>query len=606
MSGQRRKRILRAVPLFVWCLLLFVFSIASIIPVVDATKKKISRKSTTTTQSLKQRLQQRLQKVLEIQLQGVRILLGKHKNSSGSWPSPRVIDEFLSIEEAAQLIERYTPLLQQKSGFLNSKGQLNRASKYRSSSSVRVPPLGDPLILQVERRAADAAHTRPHAYCEDFQLACYESGELYGLHRDDDDNEMRSADRIATVLVYLEAPELSQGGGETLFTHRSMEEESLKTEQGALKLFQSYCNRPKRKHQLVEPVVGRAVTWQNWYANEKNETTFARESTHGACPVREGPGRKCVIQQWIGKSKLDPLREECVAGIFPLGADFSYRELLGGHTSSDGSCVKDVSARGGMMIPSVCLGSSNSSECGKLLPLDATEGPLQGVGAIQISGYGAYVLAPVSWTPVDTGSITVSFWARKVPEGTVLFSLQSAASESLIEVRHLGEKDAGKHVYELRVPSAGESKTIEIVHWGSMDDWFWYSLAYDTVKGETVFSVYSTKHHMGTEQIGMGESGKAEAVAPSNGTKLDVVRLLELPLATRTCGVNGIDDSEGKAAGAPGEKAAFVAPSASKADSTPPPPSADLSFLVIHNEAQTNESAVLALSKQARRYDINV
>jgi hypothetical protein len=61
-----------------------------------------------------------------------------------------------------------------------------------------------------------------------FQLACYESGEVYGLHRGDDDDEKRNADRIATVLVYLEAPELSQGGVETLFTHRSMEEKSLK------------------------------------------------------------------------------------------------------------------------------------------------------------------------------------------------------------------------------------------------------------------------------------------------------------------------------------------------------------------------------------------
>jgi hypothetical protein len=604
MAQERRKRIIpRALPLFVLCLLLFVSSTASIIPVVDSTKKNPS--NSTKTQSLKQRLQQRLEKLLEKQLQRVLILIGK-KNSSGSWPSPRVIDEFLSADEAAQLLERYTPLLQQKSGFLNSKGKLNRASKYRSSSTVRVPPLGDPLILQVERRAADAAKTLPHAYCEDFQLACYESGELYGLHRDDDDDEKRNADRIATVLVYLEAPELSQGGGETLFTHRSMEEESLKTEQGALKLFQSYCNRPKRRHKLVEPVVGRAVTWQNWYPNEKNETTFARESTHGACPVREGPGRKCVIQQWIRKSKIDPLREECVAGIFPLGADFSYRELSGGHTAAaDGTCFKDVSAQGGVMIPSVCIGSSSSSgERGKLLPLDGTEGPLEGVGAIQISGYSSYVSAPVSWTPVDIGSLTVSFWARKAPEGTVLFSLQSPASVSFIQVRYLGKNEAGKEFYELRVPSTGKIKILEILHWGSMDDWFWYSLAYDAVKGETSFSVYSSKHHMGTERIGMGECGKAETTC--KGTKPDVVRLLELPLASRICGANGIDGSEGKAAGAPGEKAAFVAPSVSKADSTPPPPSVDISFLIFHTEARTNESTVLALSKQARRYDVNV
>jgi hypothetical protein len=222
------------------------------------------------------------------------------------------------------------------------------------------------------------------------------------------------------------------------------------------------------------------------------------------------------------------------------------------------------------------------------------EGPLQGVGAIQISGYGAFVSAPVSWAPVDTGSLTVSFWARKVPEGTVLFSLRSPASEAFLQVHYLGKNEAGKGVYELRVPSTGESKTLEIVHWGSTDDWFWYSLAYDAVKGETFFSVYSPKHHMGTEQIGMGKD-----------TKLDAVRLMELPLSSRTCGSDGKDDSEEKAAGSPGEKVAFVAPSASKADSTPPPPSADLSFLVFHNEG-SERGALLALSKQSRRYDINV
>jgi hypothetical protein len=602
MARERRNRSPRAVPLFVLFLLLFISSTASITPVVDA---KQQTSNSTKTQSLKQRLQQRLQKMLE-KLQRILIMIGK-KKSSGSWPSPRVIDEFLSAEEAAQLVERYTPLLKRKSAFLNSKGQVNHASKYRSSSTIRVPPLGDPLILRVERRAADAAKTLPHAYCEDFQLACYESGELYGLHRDDDDDEKRNADRIATVLVYLEVPELSQGGGETLFTHRSMEDESLKTEQGALKLFQSYCNKPKRKHQLVEPVVGRAVTWQNWYPNEKNETTFARESTHGACPVREGPGRKCVIQQWIGKSKIDPLREECVAAIFPLGADFSYRELLGWRTAADGACVRDVSAQGGMMIPSVCLGSSSSSERGKMLTLDATEGPLKGVGAIQIRGYSSHVSAPVSWTPVDTGSLTVSFWARKMPEGTLLFALQSSASESFFQVRYLGKNEAGQQVYELRVPSTGKSKTLEIVHSGSTDDWYWYSLAYDAVKGNTSFSVYSPKHHMGTERIGTGECGKVETECACKGTKPDVVRLLELPPATRTCGADGIGDSEGKAAGVPEEKAAFVvAPSASKADSTPSPPSVEMSFLIFHNEARTNETAVLALSKQARRYDINV
>jgi hypothetical protein len=79
-------------------------------------------------------------------------------------------------------------------------------------------------MLSVERRAADAAQTLRIVLREDFQLACYESGELYGFAPRRHDNEKRSADRIATVLVYLEAPEAIQGGGETLFTASTMEE----------------------------------------------------------------------------------------------------------------------------------------------------------------------------------------------------------------------------------------------------------------------------------------------------------------------------------------------------------------------------------------------
>jgi hypothetical protein len=143
-------------------------STAHMVPAVHAANQEPSN-STKRTLSLKQRLQ----KLLENQLQRVIILLGKLKKSSGSWPSPRVIDKFLSADEATQLIERYTPLWQHKSGVVNSKGKLNRASEYRSCFTVRVPPLGDPLMLQVERRAADAAQTLPYAYCEDFQLACW-------------------------------------------------------------------------------------------------------------------------------------------------------------------------------------------------------------------------------------------------------------------------------------------------------------------------------------------------------------------------------------------------------------------------------------------------
>jgi hypothetical protein len=43
---------------------------------------------------------------------------------------------------------------------------------------------------------------------------------------------------------------------------------------------------------------------------------------------------------------MDPLREEGVAGIFPLGADFLVSGALDGHTVTDGSCCQDVVPEG--------------------------------------------------------------------------------------------------------------------------------------------------------------------------------------------------------------------------------------------------------------------
>ena len=137
-----------------------------------------------------------------------------------------------------------------------------------------MPPLGDPLIFDIERRAANLAGNYNHSQSEDFQVACYDPGQYYGLHRDDADvvGLPSAKDRVATVLIYLQSPE---EGGETLFTRR------LNTEAGALKLFKFYCNKPRKKFVVVSPAVGTAVTWPNWYG--KSNDQFASRSTHGAC-----------------------------------------------------------------------------------------------------------------------------------------------------------------------------------------------------------------------------------------------------------------------------------------------------------------------------------
>ena len=144
-----------------------------------------------------------------------------HKLKRPKPPKPQVVENFLSPDEAAYLLDRYEFLMKESRSLGYVKNKAAGASKYRTSRSVRLPPLGDPITFDIERRAAQLAGFN-HSYVEDIQMACYEEDELHGLHRDDADAAV-NADRAATVLVYLEAPE--GGGGETLFTMRELEDE---------------------------------------------------------------------------------------------------------------------------------------------------------------------------------------------------------------------------------------------------------------------------------------------------------------------------------------------------------------------------------------------
>lgn len=175
--------------------------------------------------------------------------------------TPVIIENFISDAQAAMILERYQPLLRDSLHYNERTGGASK-SLYRTSRSVRLPPLGDALVMDIEKRAA-AAVNLTHDAVEDFQLACYGPGELYGLHRDDHDSGKESAHRAATVLIYLRAP---TAGGETLFTRQPLEEERelgnpkqrLRTQAAALELFLSYCRRPKKSFFVAAPVVGRA------------------------------------------------------------------------------------------------------------------------------------------------------------------------------------------------------------------------------------------------------------------------------------------------------------------------------------------------------------
>ena len=395
--------------------------------------------------------------------------------------TPVIIENFISDAQAAMILERYQPLLRDSLHY-NERTRGASKSSYRTSRSVRLPPLGDALVMDIEKKAA-AAVNLTHDAVEDFQLACYGPGELYGLHRDDHDSEREAAHRAATVLIYLQAP---TAGGETLFTRQPLEDERelgnpkqrLRTQSAALELFQSYCRRPKKSFFVAAPVVGRAVTWWNWQVDPSetvsasNDTTtaaaltrFVRESTHGACPVGvTSVIEKCVIQQWIAKSPeyYHPLRRDSVAAIFPLGADASFQEKLKANYRSllqqDSSpCWTDVSTNQGRLIPTLCAVGS---------VMLRADGPYGGVGALQVS---SRLQAVWSGGSLSDG-ITISFWVRKVPEGTVLVSLEQD-NQTVMSVTLSSRRD---HVHTWQLQRGEDA--AEVTFRADDEEWLWCSL----------------------------------------------------------------------------------------------------------------------------------
>lgn len=380
--------------------------------------------------------------------------------SKSADPLPTIVHDFITTEEAEILLKRYTPLLRQ-----SMHSNLSSTGRYRTSRSIRLAPLGHDLVFDIERRAAALAG-KNHSQVEDLQLACYENDELYGLHRDDHENG--AANRETTVLVYLRVPE---EGGSTLFTRKPLEDEvdldthkPLNSEAAALKLFRSYCNKPQKKHINVEPSIGTAVMWNNWYMNEDGIQTFSKSSTHGACPVIKG--QKCVIQQWIRKTGTQPLRDNRVAAIFPAGADVSYDK---DQRSSIHGCLPDASSQQGRKIPSLCSMHNQT-----LTVLNASYGPYQGLGALRVDGL-------VASMPTDMfSSVTVSFWARNFKNKNILSFLK------VLSIRHV-QYENKKDWIEL---SIGDLKThFELDY--KPQDWLWFSLTFSKLTESANLRIYS-------------------------------------------------------------------------------------------------------------------
>ena len=467
-------------------------------------------------------------------------------------PKPQVVDDFLSPEEAAYLLDRYEFLMKESRSLGYVKNKAAGTSKYRTSRSVRLPPLGDPITFDIERRAADLAGFN-HSYVEDIQMSCYEEDELHGLHRDDADAEV-NADRAATVLVYLEAPE--GGGGETLFTMRELEDERdlrtgkpLNTEEGALALFRSYCDKPKKHHVVLEPVVGRAVTWRNWLGDDYE--TFAKSSTHGACPIKKG--KKCVIQQWIGRKNKLPLRDERVAAIFPFGADINYQKQEVGEGDADLSCLSDASAREGSIIAGMCVVDGSSDM------VQVEDGPYAGIGGLRIAEGG--VKAELSSSLIRNG-VTISFWARDFRPGNTIVALEDHFSLVYTEKRD------SSHTFELR-GDGGKSEKFKIYSSGLSGEWHWISVSYQ--QGARVQAWMLTRGPGGgyNSSISIKLGACAQEESQTNTNSLHI-----FPLA-------GENENEHT--------------------------SMDISFVTIHQEAleETSFQYVEQLGKQAQRYDKN-
>lgn len=524
------------------------------------------------------------------------LLMNKIIKRHHAEPGPIIVPIFVSNEEAEAILQRYEHLLRPSAHVMSAQVRSN--DKYRTSKSVRLPPIGDPLIVDIEKRAADLTGFH-HEHSEDFQLACYNDDELYGLHRDDADDQggrVRSANRAATVLIYLHSPD---SGGETLFTRRPLEEErdldtkrKLNTQDGALKLFRSYCNKPRKHHVLVPATKGTAVYWKNWYGGENNNTNstdkFATQSTHGACPVKSG--KKCVIQVWISKDRdSNPLRDRRVAAIFPSGADVSFQRAVSGKSvlAKEKICYNDTSARFGKVVSELCFVTISTDA--QLVQLGMEENnPYIGVGAWRIASGELQATLPANLLD----GFTVSFWVRGLDEDSTILSIAvddiGDAEENVVKSKHTSDLfqaivkkvDGGRMLIEVSSINSHTS-TVEIE---KLDEWMWMSFSISR-EGEMKLHIYDKKTGRLIGQTTLQGQSLAEnrSICPEESA---------LPSSRKNNITMTLFSQPVRASNSDGSKVAFA-----------PIKTVDLSFIIMH-ETILSSDEISALRKQVRRYDV--
>ena len=531
--------------------------------------------------------------------------VGRGRDDGSKNINVSIIDHFLSDEDSKQLLERYRPLLRD-SLHKSTTGNAKR-SLYRTSHTVRLPPLGDELVFQVEKAAAEAildnsTSSNSHELCEDLQLACYGPDELYALHRDD--NADGAAGRAATVLIYLQAPE---EGGSTLFTNRPLEDEKykgqpLRTEADAVELFRGYCQQgsAKQQHTVVEAQTGRAAAWYNYH----EDTGFVNDSTHGACPVISG--EKCVVQQWVGRQP-NPLRN--VAALFTCGAAISFRD----ETITAG--LRDVSTRLGTVVP-------------ELVPLEDMEvsliendGPFANLGGFRLTGGGGLLASLHSLSLKD--SFSVSLWVRNVRPGTVLLSLETNSFRFSVTAQADNEGSVvtdlkfvyPRHKTDETMTTEGTSSTDSFPF--PADGWAWLSFAYDAAASPPVikislFSVGSKMlAHTKFALEGM-EACQSNDDDDNGSSGLEMV-LLAPPMQKDSQGSIQNDEDSQKTekpttfvtGSSSNDNTAFVQQQRKTSSTRVKEPHSDVSFIMFHDFALPLDLS-RGLGMQIRRYDINL
>ncbi|GJP52553.1 hypothetical protein CLOM_g11655 [Closterium sp. NIES-68] len=198
-----------------------------------------------------------------------------------SWePRITLLKSFLSLEECEALKAIGRKALESSTVVDSSSGKSYR-SEVRTSSGMFLSHSDSarPLVKTIEERIAAFSNVPPQNG-ELIQILKYKHGQHYLPHPDyfsDQVNVRRGGQRVATMLMYIEAPE---EGGETIFPNVGG---SSKCECGG-ELKEGIC---------VHPVKGDAVLF--WSTDL--EGVVDPKSLHGSCDVLKG--EKWSATKWM-------------------------------------------------------------------------------------------------------------------------------------------------------------------------------------------------------------------------------------------------------------------------------------------------------------------